>query len=101
MKLALALIFLDLDEFMIPCITKKFIGIDCPGCGLQRSLALLINGEFIAAFNMYPAVYNIILLLGFFSIQSFIKIKYANIIILTLTITAVAIIITNYILKFI
>lgn len=101
MKFILALTFLDLDELMLPCLTKKFIGIDCPGCGLQRSLALLVDGEFVAAFTMYPAVYNIILLIGFFIVQTFIKIKHANKIILTLTLITVCLILWNYILKFI
>jgi hypothetical protein len=25
------------------------------GCGMQRSIALILNGDFIAAFQMYPA----------------------------------------------
>lgn len=101
MKLLITIILLSLDEFMLPCITKKFIGIDCPGCGLQRSFYLLIHGEFIAAFKMYPPIYSLITLLSFLFIRSFVQIKYAHKIILTLTLTTVIFIITSYILKFI
>ena len=101
MKLIIAIILFSLDEFMLPCITKKFIGIDCPGCGLQRSFSLLIHGEFIAAFKMYPPVYSLIILLVFLFIRNFIQIKYANKIIVTLTLITVVFILTNYILKFV
>ncbi|WP_291868511.1 DUF2752 domain-containing protein [Maribacter sp.] len=86
---------------MLPCITKKFIGIDCPGCGFQRSFSFLIHGEFIASFKMFPPIYSLITLLSFLFIRNFIQIKYDNKIILTLTITTVVFILTNYILKFI
>ncbi|WP_298480293.1 DUF2752 domain-containing protein [uncultured Maribacter sp.] len=101
MKLLITILLFSLDEFMLPCITKKFIGIDCPGCGLQRSLALLLQGDFLAAFIMYPPVYSIIALLIFLLVRNFITIKYANKIIVTLTITAIGFILINYILKFI
>ncbi|MFH6963674.1 DUF2752 domain-containing protein [Flavobacterium plurextorum] len=48
---------------MIPCIFKTLFGIECLGCGFQRSLFLLFQGEFLAAFNMYPAVYTTLLFL--------------------------------------
>lgn len=101
MKLIITILLFSLDEFMLPCITKKFIGIDCPGCGLQRSISLLTHGDFYAAFKMYPPIYSIIILLCFLFIHNFIAIKYANKIILTLTITVIGFILINYILKFI
>ena len=46
---------------MLPCMNKYFFGIDCPGCGLQRAIALLFQGEFTGAFEMFPAIYPMIL----------------------------------------
>ncbi|MBL4604087.1 MAG: DUF2752 domain-containing protein, partial [Flavobacteriaceae bacterium] len=40
---------------MLPCYSKQLFGVDCLGCGLQRSFILLTKGEFIEAFKMYPA----------------------------------------------
>ncbi|WP_343698146.1 DUF2752 domain-containing protein [Flavobacterium sp.] len=48
---------------MIPCLFKKFFGFECLGCGFQRSLFLLFQGEFSAAFKMYPAIYTTLLFL--------------------------------------
>jgi len=61
---------------MLPCINKKIFGIDCLGCGMQRSISLLFKGEFVAAFYMYPAIYPLILLLLFLGFNFFIKFKY-------------------------
>ncbi|WP_394750097.1 DUF2752 domain-containing protein [Spongiimicrobium salis] len=86
---------------MLPCLNKKLLGVDCPGCGLQRSVALLFHGEFIAAFQMYPAIYTLIPLFGILIFKNFVKIKYASILTIILSISTVVLILTNYILKFI
>jgi hypothetical protein len=39
---------------MLPCAYKYFFGIDCPICGAQRSMLLLLQGNFIESFKMYP-----------------------------------------------
>lgn len=101
LKMYLAILFIQLDDYMLPCFTKKFIGIDCPGCGLQRSVSLILQGEFIAAFKMYPAIYSLILLFGFLLLDNFYKTKFSNLIIISLTSLSVIFILTNYILKLI
>jgi uncharacterized membrane protein YozB (DUF420 family) len=50
-----------MEEYMLPCLNKKLFGIDCFGCGTQRSLALLLKGDFVGAFTMYPAIFTTIL----------------------------------------
>lgn len=91
---------LVVEDYMLPCISKQVLGIDCPGCGLQRSVVFLFQGEFLAAFKMYPAIYSIILLFGFLAVDFFFKIKYANKISIFLMITTVVLILINFILKF-
>ena len=44
-----------LEEHLFTCPIKKYTGIDCLGCGFQRSFILLINGKFIESVQMYPA----------------------------------------------
>ena len=94
-------LFFSLEDYMMPCLNKKLFGFECPGCGLQRSAALILKGEFMAAFEMYPAIYAIILLFGFLLVNRFFAIKYSNQIIITLVISTVTLILTNYVLKFI
>lgn len=50
-----------MEEYMLPCMNKSIFGVDCMGCGMQRSLLLLSKGEFIEAFKMFPALYTTIL----------------------------------------
>ncbi|MRX67170.1 DUF2752 domain-containing protein [Flavobacterium resistens] len=56
---------MNLENYMIPCLFKTHFGFDCLGCGFQRALFLLFQGEFLAAFKMYPALYSTLLFLGF------------------------------------
>ena len=101
MKILLINLLVHIEDYMIPCLNKKFFGIDCPGCGLQRSVALLFRGEFVAAFQMYPAIYTLIPLFGVLIFKNFFKIKYSNGIIILLSVGTVLLVITNFILKFI
>ena len=86
-------------EFMLPCLNKKLFGIDCMGCGMQRSVALIFQGEFTAAFNMYPAIYTLLLLFAVIAVNTFVNFKYASKIILILAILNGTIIISSFILK--
>lgn len=45
---------------------------DCPGCGLTRAFHFLLDGEFLSAWQMHPAIYFIALFL-FCAAFSFIK----------------------------
>ncbi len=87
------------EEYMLPCLNKKLLGIECMGCGLQRSVVLVFQGDFVAAFHMYPAVYTLILLFGFIILNYFKNFKFASKIILSLAIINVIIIIGSFILK--
>lgn len=92
---------LNFERYMLPCYTRKFLGVDCPGCGLQRAVLFFLKGEFTAAFNIYPAIYPMILLFTFLGLTKIIDLKHSNTITIALMVTTVAFIITNYILKFI
>ena len=87
------------EQFMLPCLNKQLFGIDCLGCGMQRSASLIIQGEFAAAYNMYPAIYSLILLFGFIFINAFKNFKHGNKIILILAVLNAIIMIISYTLK--
>lgn len=101
MRFKMLFIFLGLDNFMLPCFTKQIIGVDCPGCGLQRSLLFLLKGDFSDAFAMYPAIYPMLLLFAFLGFTKLFPVNYSNTITITLMVVTVGFILTNYILKFI
>ena len=93
--------YMGLQEYMLPCATKQMFGFDCPGCGLQRSVILLIQGDFIAAFQLYPAIFALIPLALVLIANKFLNFKYANPLIIALSISSVAMILINFIFKLI
>ena len=88
-----------IDDYMLPCLNKKLFGFECMGCGLQRSISLIFQGQFIDAFKMYPAVYTIIPLVLIIFLNIFFKHKFLNKAINFLAIASVAIIIISFLIK--
>jgi Protein of unknown function (DUF2752) len=52
----------SLQTFMLPCPFKKLTGIDCPGCGFQRSVFALFHGDLHKSFYLYPATIPLLIL---------------------------------------
>ncbi|RLJ33523.1 uncharacterized protein DUF2752 [Chryseobacterium sp. 7] len=85
---------MDINDFMLTCPSKKFLGVECLGCGAQRAIVLVFEGKFAEAFQMYPAVYT--LLLFFFTLGlSFIdkKRKYGNILMIMIIVNLIIMVI--------
>jgi hypothetical protein len=56
------LLFINwLQNNLLPCPFKYITGIDCPGCGFQRSLLALIQGNLRVSFFMYPPTIPLLL----------------------------------------
>jgi len=45
---------------MLSCFWKKYLGIECPGCGMQRSMVALLKGELKDSFLLFPALIPIL-----------------------------------------
>ncbi|WP_345741932.1 DUF2752 domain-containing protein [Seonamhaeicola maritimus] len=86
---------------MLPCLNKTLFGVECLGCGIQRSVALIFKGEFVEAFHMYPAIYNIFILLIFLIFNLFIKFKHDYKIKMTLIAITVIVVVVSYLIKII
>lgn len=43
-----------LQDHMLPCPFKYFTGLDCPGCGFQRSVLALLQGNLGKSLQLYP-----------------------------------------------
>lgn len=88
-----------IEDYMLPCINKKYFGFECMGCGLQRSVDLLLKGQFVDSFLMYPGLYTLITLFGFITVNSFKNFKKGTKIITILAIMNVIVIVVSYLLK--
>nr|WP_296148962.1 DUF2752 domain-containing protein [uncultured Flavobacterium sp.] len=90
-----------MEEYMLPCLSKKYLGIECFGCGSQRAIVLLFQGEFKAAFFMFPAVYTLVMLFGFVILNFIDKTRnYHRLIVPTAIITAATMVISYFIKHF-
>ena len=61
-----------LENHQFPCFYKKYLGIDCPGCGMQRAFIELLKGNIIESIKTYPALIPMIIMFVFL----FLHIKY-------------------------
>lgn len=89
----------SIEDYMLPCLNKKFFGLECMGCGMQRAIALVFQGKFEDAFFMYPAIYSLIILSGVIVLSLFKTFKNSNKIITFLAILNGIIILTSFIFK--
>ncbi len=76
------------------------IGIDCLGCGLQRSFILLIKGDIMASLIMYPALIPLLVMLGYLIAHLFLNLKNGAKTLQFFYILNSILIIANYIIKF-
>ena len=90
---------LHLEDYMLPCLSKTFFGLECLGCGFQRSFLLLLNGNFIDAFKMYPAVYTLLGTFLFILVNFKLQFKHSKKIISRLAYLNLSIMIINYLIK--
>lgn len=89
------------ESHMLSCMYKKYLGVECPWCGIQRSLYLLLKGEIKESFLTFPALLPILGMLLFLIIHLIFKIRNGHKILLSIFTVDAAIIVTSYIIKII
>jgi Protein of unknown function (DUF2752) len=90
---------LDIEKYMIPCMNKQLFGVDCLGCGTQRALLLVLNGDFVKAFHLFPAIYTTLLFFGVLVLHFLDKSRNYNKLIIGLAIVNASIMIVSYLYK--
>jgi hypothetical protein len=69
--------FIDfLRHHLLTCPSKHIFHFDCPGCGMQRSVVYLLEGDLAKSFQMYPATIPILFCLIFTALHLKFKFKY-------------------------
>jgi hypothetical protein len=47
--------FVDfLEQHLVACSFKEATGLDCLGCGMQRSIVCILRGDFYGSIRYYP-----------------------------------------------
>ena len=88
-----------LESHQLPCLFRQVTHIDCPGCGFQRSLILLLQGNVVDSFIMYPALMPIMLLFAMLLLHLIVKIKNGANILKYMYFFCTAVIVVSYIYK--
>jgi hypothetical protein len=88
-----------LESITQPCFYKALLGIDCPGCGMQRSFIELLKGNFADSLLLYPALIPTVILAVFLVIHIFFKLKEGALILKVLFMVNALIIVLHYIYK--
>ena len=89
------------EDWMFPCMYKKLSGMDCPGCGFQRSLERLINGDLSNSFDYYPPLIPVLIMCLFLVAHLVYNFRNGAGILKWMFIVNSVIITVNYIFKFI
>jgi len=87
------------ENHLLTCPSKHFFHVDCPGCGLQRSILSLFEGNFIESFRLYPATIPILFCFIFTALHLKFDIKHGAEIIKWSYILSVTIILVSYVYK--
>jgi hypothetical protein len=88
-----------LQKHLLPCPFKYVTGIDCPGCGFQRSIVQLLQGNLHQSFILYPGALPLIFLGLIYWLDHRYKFDPKQYIKTPLTVVTGCILIVSYIIK--
>jgi hypothetical protein len=88
-----------LKTHLLGCPIKQYLGIDCPGCGFQRSVLALLEGDFAHSFKLYPPTVPLIALIAFSLAHLKFDFKQGAFLIKILYIGISLLVVINYIYK--
>ena len=88
-----------LEQHMLQCPSKKLLVIDCPGCGLQRSILELLKGNLEASWSLYPPTIFILLTIAALAVHVTWGLKHGALLIKILFVLTTCVTAINYIYK--
>lgn len=91
--------FIWVENHLLQCPFKALTSIDCPGCGVQRSLISFFQGDLVNSFKYFPATIPMLILILMTIIHLKFDLKNGAFLIKILFIGISGIIVINYIYK--
>ena len=89
----------EANSHLIPCPVKYLTGYDCPGCGFQRSLIALLDGNVQQSVHLYPATIPLIFTFLVSIIANFLLREKSKMLINGLFMLSGSIVVLSYIFK--
>lgn len=62
-----------LEQHLSPCFFKSHFNMECPGCGMQRSLIALLKGDVLESLHYHVALIPFIITISLLIAQLIIK----------------------------
>ena len=87
------------QDWLLPCPIKTIIGIDCPGCGFQRSLLALLQGHWHESYRLYPATVPLLILLLYAVVKGLFRFDMRNTVMKLLAVACGWFVLGVYLLK--
>jgi hypothetical protein len=88
-----------LENNMLTCPYNKYFGVDCFGCGMQRSVLELLKGNFVESFHFYPALIPMLIMFLLLILHLIFKFKNGATWLKYNFIFVVSIVVVNFIYK--
>ncbi len=88
-----------LEKHMATCSIKSHTGIDCPGCGMQRSIIELLKGNIWESIQLYPALLPLAFMFTFLTLHLIFNFKNGAKILKISYIVIAAIVLISYFIK--
>lgn len=88
-----------LEQHLLPCPSKSLFGLDCLGCGMQRSFVALLRGNVKESLLMYPALIPVMLTLLLTAIHLKFRLKNGAALIKYSYIGTIMIVVLSYLFK--
>lgn len=90
-----------LENHLLSCPSKSYFAIDCPGCGFQRSILYLLDGDISLSWSIYPPTIFILCTVFLLLLHLVFKLQSGHIFIKFSFIITTIVIAINYIFKII
>jgi hypothetical protein len=90
-----------LEGNMQSCYYKQVLGVECPGCGFQRSLIALLKGNLWESIQLFPGLIPMLFLFLFLGLHLIFRFRNGAVVLKYIFIGDLAIIIIHYIIQFI
>ena len=88
-----------LEQHQVPCVYKKYLGVDCLGCGGQRSFIALLKGDVAQSIELFPALLPMLLMLTFLVVHLIMKFEHGGTILKYLFMATAGIMVVSYLFK--
>ena len=88
-----------LEKRQLPCFYRSILGIECPGCGMQRAFIALLRGDLIGSIQLYPALIPTIAMLVLLVVHVFYHLKNGAMMLMWLFVFNSVIIVISYVYK--